>query len=347
MSNTQLTPAEGYDTKNIIVAEPKVGEVQANPSKEAQSKGKEAPAVNYLRIAVSTRNPDGTVGDLVLPTEELFSFGVGENTSQETGQVTGHTMSLCLWSRDRTSGKYTPTKAQLAWSTTYLNIIAKIKSVMIEYHAKGMLGDGAWRFASSDEDAEENGGMTAAVFRGNLSSLNNLYWGKGKKSAKLIEEGVYENGPTLYAKIIESKKKGKVLSQFYDYAGNELDPFKTLVGVYYNTFSAIKIESVYVGAKISLQVKLTEANCKLFESGVPKLLSRPKVENAQLLVGGADCMGTAPAVPGAITQLHKPPSETGDIDDQGSLNGDDTPPVVAARPAPRRRPAARAVPATK
>jgi hypothetical protein len=56
--------------------------------------------IEFNRINISTRNEDGYIGELIIPTERLYSFGVSENTSQETGNVTGFTFPLCLWSRD-------------------------------------------------------------------------------------------------------------------------------------------------------------------------------------------------------------------------------------------------------
>lgn len=305
-NNIQLTSATSYDVNNIVCSEPKLGEVKQND----QDKSKKDVGVNFQRITISTKYPDGTVGDLIMPTDELFSFGVGENTSKETGQVTGHTMSLCLWNRDRQTEKYVPTEGQFEWTNTYNRIIDHLKKIMIEYHKKGLLSTESfnkYRHAVDDDDAEENGGFTSLEFKGQLRKFNNLYWGKGKKSGKIIEEGVYENGPTLYAKLIESKKKGalKILTQFYDYNNNPMDPLKQLMGVYCTTFGAIKIESIFIGNSISLQVKLYECNCKVLDGGMARLLPRPNVDN-RLLLGKANDMSQ--------------PASSGLDDDSGSIN---------------------------
>lgn len=306
MSNIQLTSATNYDVENIVCSEPKLGEVPKDDKKKGEV------SVNFMRINVSTKYPDGTVGDLIIPTPELFSFGVGENTSQETGQVTGHTMSLCLWNRDRQSERYLPTEEQLEWTNTYNNIVKHLKKILVDFHKQGLLSNKSftkYRYASDNEDAEENGGFTSAVFQGMLGKLNNLYWGKGKKKGVMIDDGEYENGPTLYAKLIESKKKGKIVTQFYDYADNPIDPLKVLMGVYCNVIGAIKIESIFIGNSISLQVKLYEANCKILDGGMARLLPRQK-SDGRLLLGGANDMSKSSTVSGA----------NDDLDNEGSLH---------------------------
>ena len=291
--NVQLTSASGYDVDNIVCSEPKLGEVPKNESKKS-----EGAAVNFMRIAINTKYPDGTVGDLIIPTPELFSFGVGENTSQETGQVTGHTMSLCLWNRDRQTEKYVPTDDQREWTNTYTNIVNHVKKILMKYHQEGLLANDSftkYAYADTEDQQEEDGGLTSAAFRGCLSKLNNLYWGKGKKKGiSSGEDGVFENGPTLYAKLIESKKKGKIVTQFYDYNDVPIDPLKQLMGVYCNTLGAVKIESIFVGNSISLQVKLYEANCKILEGGMTRLLPRQKADGRLLLDGARFLNNPAP-----------------------------------------------------
>ena len=72
----------------------------------------------------------------------------------------------------------------------------------------------------------------------------------------------------------ESKKAGKILTPFADTEGNDIDP-KSLIGTMCFARTAIKIESLYIGAKISLQIKLYDAEIRLLESGVKRLLRRP------------------------------------------------------------------------
>jgi hypothetical protein len=104
--NTQITPAKGYDTSRMIFSEPVSGSIPDSK-----------PKIEFRRVNISTRNEDGTVGELIIPTSRLFSFGVSENTSQETGSVNGYTFPLCLWSRDGA------TEEEKTWTDTYLLVL--------------------------------------------------------------------------------------------------------------------------------------------------------------------------------------------------------------------------------
>ncbi len=59
--NTQITSAIGYDVKNIIFSEPVSGSIPDSK-----------PKIEFKRINISTKNADGTTGELILPTGRLF-----------------------------------------------------------------------------------------------------------------------------------------------------------------------------------------------------------------------------------------------------------------------------------
>jgi hypothetical protein len=226
--NTQLTLASGYDIKNVIFGKPEVNTIPNS-----------IPAISYTRINIGTRNPDGTTGDLVLLTEELFSFGVSENKDSKTQEVNGYVMPICLWSKDN------PTETQKDWVSTFDKIVEKCKDHILD--VKDEIGK---------YDLEKN----------DLKKLNPLYW---KRDKGKIVDGV---GPTLYAKVIQSKKTGKVITSFVDDStGEELD-YTQVMGKYCHTKAAVKIESIYIGSRISLQVKLLECNVRLSDTGHKRLL---------------------------------------------------------------------------
>ena len=95
MTSTTLTSASGYNVKNIIFSKPEVGNIPGGN-------------LTFKRIRIGTRNPDGTTGDLILSTSELFSFGIQENTDMATGKVNGHVMPLCLWSKNGATDEGSP-----------------------------------------------------------------------------------------------------------------------------------------------------------------------------------------------------------------------------------------------
>jgi hypothetical protein len=227
--NTQLSNVINYDVNNMIFSKPVMGSI---PNSK--------PEIKFYRINISTKNPNGTVGELILPTSELFSFGVSENTDPITKVPNGYVFSICLANKDGASDE------EQAWIDTFNFIVEKCKDHVLEHK-----GD-VERY-----DLERN----------DLKKLNCLYY---KKEKGVIVPGA---GPTLYAKLIASKKHNKILSMFFDQDNNELNPLD-LVGKYCFARSSIKIESIFINAsKISLQVKLYEAEVRLLEMGMKRLLS--------------------------------------------------------------------------
>jgi hypothetical protein len=237
--NTQLTTASGYDTKRMIFSEAQQGSIPNS-----------VPAINYRRISIQTRNEDGTTGDLIFPTSQLFSFGVSENTNPETGKVNGYVMPLCLWNRDGAS------KDEKAWSDTFDKVIEKCKEHIV---------------ANREEIEQYDLAMT------DLKKFNPLYWKKDK--GKVVEG----SGPTLYANLIVSKKQNKIVSMFYDNNGDEVDPL-TLLGKYCYSTAAVKIESIFVGNKISMQVKLYECEVRLMDSGMKRMMKKRPEGHKRVLV---------------------------------------------------------------
>jgi hypothetical protein len=235
-SNTQLVSADGYDVNRMIFSKPIVGNVKDT-------------TINFRRINISTKNNDGTVGDLVISTERLFSFGVCENVDPTTKKVNGYVFPLCLYGKDE------PTEEEQAFVNTFNNIVDRCKKFLLDNKKDLKLHD----LEMSD-----------------LKKFNPLYY---KKVDGVVVDG---QGPTLYAKLIVSKKNGqdKIVSEFFDTNGNQLNALD-LLKKYCHTHAVIKFESIFLGNKISLQVKLYEAEVELSDSGMKRLLprARPKAES--------------------------------------------------------------------
>lgn len=249
--NTQLTPAEGYNPKKCMVfSDPIVGSIPDSKVK-----------IEFKRINISTRNEDGSVGELIIPTERLYSFGVSENTSQETGNVTGFTFPLCLWNRDGV------TPAEKTWVDTFNEIVENCMDHLIDNKEEIDMFD-----------------LTRADLTKTKGGLNPLYWKKEKftdDKGKTVLRNVPGKGPTLYAKLIYSKKQDKFLTQFFDTNDSVIDA-RQLMGKHCYAKGAVKIESIFVGAKISLQVKLYEAVVEPSKMGMKRLLARPKARSKVL-----------------------------------------------------------------
>lgn len=245
VEKTQLTPASGYKTSRMIFSDPVAGSI---PNSK--------PSIEFMRIFIKTKNADGTIGDLILPTERLFSFGIQQNVSQETGKVNGYSMPLCMWSKeDDPNASNEQREKEKEWVETFEAIIDKCKKHLIEVKKE------------------------VKQYTLEMSDLKKfaqcLYW---KRHEGEIVEGV---GPVLYTKLIESKKQGKILTMFYDKDDNEI-PFSDLEGKYCHTSAAVKIESIFIGSKISLQVKLWEAEVEL-AGGKMERLRKTRPERQKLI----------------------------------------------------------------
>jgi hypothetical protein len=239
----QLTTASGYDVNRMVFSDPVGGSVPDTP-------------IVFRRINISTKNKDGTIGDLILPTERVFSFGTSENTNPETKKVNGYVLPLCLWSRNG------PSEAEKAWTTTFDNIVE---------HCKQYLLDNKEELELYDLEPTD------------LKKFNPLYY---KKEKGKIVDGT---GPTLYAKLIASKKHDKIMSMFFNSDGESIDPL-SLLKKYCYVKGAIKIESIFLGNKVSLQVKLYEADVELLDAGMKPLLPKRVKGSDRLMTGTQDPM---------------------------------------------------------
>lgn len=261
--STQLSSPATYDVANMIF-----GKAIAGSAGAANGNG---PAIKYFRIPISTRNADGTIGELVFQTEELFSFGVSRNTDQQTGKVTGYTFPLCMWNKDGASD------TEKAFSTVIDQVVERCKDHLVLDSTKVEI-------------------KKFNLKRDGLDSLGNfMYWKRDDDGQILMDKG-----PVLYPKLIESKKNNKIITGMFDSNGDDIDPL-SLEKKFCWVKAAIKIESIYVGSKISLQVKVYEAEVRLVETGARRLLQRPRAD-ARVTLARSEAASAAPVVTNAINE---------------------------------------------
>lgn len=265
--NTQITSATGYNTTNIVYGKPRDGNIPGS-------------SVTFKRIQMGTRNPDGTLGELILSTTRLFSFGLSPSVNMTTGKTDGHTLAMCLTNMDA------PTQEEKA----FLDTFNKICDHAVDYILQHRDDVGKYELEKAD-----------------LKKFNPIYI---KREKGKVVEG---SSPMLYAKVLQNKKMQTITSLFYDKYGRDIDPMSLMNKQCY-VKAAIKIEGIFIGSKVSLQVKLHEAEVELRESGVKRLL-RPSAADAPL-------PPSAQALPVAFQPESKEDDEDVD-DDKGSLKGDD------------------------
>lgn len=230
--NTQLTLIDDFKQSNIIYS-------------KVQTKNIPNSQLTYKTIQLSYNNPNGTIGDLVLPTERCFSFGVSENTDAQTSKVTGYSVSLCLWDK---SGA---TDAQKKFTDTFDSMCDTFKDYLVE-------------------NKKEIQKFTLTKESDSMAKVNPLYWKVNKETGEIM----MDKGPMLYPKLMTRKKDDQltITSLFYDSESQvDLDPYE-LLNKKCVVRCALKLESIYISKSISLQVKLWDAQVTLLDTGIRRLL---------------------------------------------------------------------------
>ena len=264
--------------------------------------------VSFKRVQIGTRNPDGTTGELMLQTtNRLFSFGVSPNVNMTTGKTDGYTLALCLTNMD------SPSNAEKQWVETFNKICE---------HA----GDHILK--NRDEVGKYE------LERADLKKFNPIYL---KKEKGKIVDGA---SPILYAKLLQDKKNKSIATIFYDKYGRSIDAMTLLNKQCYVISGLIKIEGIFIGSKVSLQVKLYEAEIELKEQGIKRLL-KPSMENMMV-----DSMSTLSMAPQPVSSQVVSQNEVvlqnevveDNVSEKGSIKSDSDDDEVNEPPAPVREP---------
>jgi len=234
----QITKYRGYDPKKSM----EFGKVKEGTVGTA----------TFCRIPIQTRYPNGTLGDLLIAGPTLFSFGLQINTNIQSGQPDGWTFPLCLHSRDGATAE----------ETEFENKLKEIVEHCRTYLLKPEVSESVGKY-----DLE----------RSQLKDADFSFLKLKKDEKKRI---IADSPPVIYTKVIDQKCDNgdrKIMSIFYDSSGQYLDPF-SLLNVRGKTVPVLKIESIFVGAKIvNVQVKLWETKFMPISSA-PVALLRPEEE---------------------------------------------------------------------
>jgi hypothetical protein len=300
-SQTQLVDPESYDVNDMIFSKPVTTQVPDSK-------------LTYKRVNISTKNKDGTQGELCIPTEELYSYGINTNVDAK-GDIIGYTMPLCVYSKGG------PTIKEKAFVDTFNKIIEKVKDHIMEHK----------------DDLE----LYSLEERSELKKIcNALYYKRDPKNKSKIMEDV---SPTLYAKIIQNKKKNEIASTFFDLDNGNLVKPLDLLEKHCHARAVIKFESIFIGTKISLQVKLYECGIKLIDFGRKALLPRPSNSSSSLKVENSNSAPLA-SFDDDDDDIMVPSTTVNDDDDAGSLDIDvnndedaNPPPPVIKEDAPKKK----------
>lgn len=227
---TQLTQPIGFNTNNLIFSEKIPGG---------------GGDVKFERIFISTVNPDGTTGDLIVSTPECNSGGLKENFDKATKELTSYSYSIYLHDRP-------PTQEQLDWVSSYNKIKDAIKAHLVE-KADIMI---------ADEPLEK-------------SDL--------KRFGKMYQKADSNYGPSMYPKVLWYKDSNRFETSFFNVDTKEIINPLELLGARCRGQVALHIASVFIGTTISLQVKVYEANISPISTTRRTLLPRPQLSDNKFL----------------------------------------------------------------
>lgn len=244
--NTKLCQPKNLDLSRIVFGEVK-------ESKEVKG------VPQYRRIDLSYKNDDGTIGELVMSTPSIVtSYGVSEikgmmNTSVDDS-VSGYQLPLVLYSHGGAS------QEQKEFVAAFESISEFCRNYVVQ---------NSYKLAKKNMD----------VMKDQSNKFNPLWYKKiikkNDKGEEVGDEPDLERGPTLYGKLIVKKKeKGgfEFVTRFRDMdTGMEVNPL-TLIGKRCDARAVIKFESIFIGTKTTLQVKVREAIVRVVDSSFKSLL---------------------------------------------------------------------------
>ena len=196
--------------------------------------------LSYQKIKIGYKNGND-VGDLMLESPpNLLCWGLTEQHDMVSGQLIGYQLPICLWSKNG------PSTDEKAFTDTINELCNFTKQYLV---------DNRETIGKYDLDMAE------------LKKFNPLYWKMEK--GKVVED----KGPTLYAKCMYSKKNDKFGTIFVDENINANVYPNDILNKQCHVKVALKVESIYIGTKISLQVKLAEVLFRPKETVLRSLLA--------------------------------------------------------------------------
>lgn len=176
-------------------------------------------------IPVGITNEENNVEPLILCTpKNLLSFGIQEIKGKDDNLI-GYQMPICLW------GKKKVTDEEQQFTDKLTEILEYIKNFLM------------------DEKDDLN------ITESQINNLNIMNWKYENGEIKK------DKGPILYAKLITNKNNNITTYFLDDNTDVTFDPLE-LLNKKCITRSAIKIENIIIGHRITIQIKLYEVQVK-------------------------------------------------------------------------------------
>lgn len=221
VEQNKLSSVSNFDVNRIVFS-------------KVQKKSANNITYNTINIKIKNVKPsgelDGTVGDLVLPTSEIWSPGVQENKFAPGSW----SMPLFLYG--------------INGATDDEKMFVKVFNEIVEYAKSHIVSV-----------RSEIGKHRLTVDSESFEKFNPL-WFKRNKETNEIEK---DSSPVFYVKLMQNKRGGVTLSRFADSVSRRIIPFTEMINRKCNVKAVIKFESIFINAKtISLQIKLVDASVR-------------------------------------------------------------------------------------
>ena len=235
-----------YDVNDLIFDAPVLGKmIEENPDNKKKKE------INYYRIPIKTRNPDGSEGELLFGVENASTFGISTEYK---------TISLRLHDGN-------PSERQSRSIQVFNDIIERCKDFLIEnrkvldkpkLERSGLSEFNVLKF--SKKSLDENGDPLP----GSIPSI------KLKMLPKKVEPDQPKDYRTYFTIMNEVDDKGKPLEIHW----SELIDKRCIMT------ALIQIEGIFVGSTVmSLQLKIKEGDVRLEESGQKRFLRNAGIYN--------------------------------------------------------------------
>ena len=215
----QSSSIENINEDNIVFHEPKEFQLRNT-------------SIKYKRIKIEAKLPNGKISPLVVETPFLFSFAVSKRKNQETGELNGYSIPVCLWKKDQKPNQE---------EQDFVDLLSNIHDICRSHLAKEY-------------------GDNEATCLGDIFYYKQIEYTNEKGKTKRKKDK--SRAPVLYVKLIYSDKTKKILSIFRTKGKPNVNPLDYL-DQYFNTKMAIIFESINLSKKvISLQIKAHEVYIK-------------------------------------------------------------------------------------
>ena len=240
-ANTQPTSIEDFDVNNLVFDEPLFGQIPNQP-------------IKYHTVNIGYRNPDKTVGELVFELRDYSSFGITENRDAKTEELQGYSVGISF-------GEYNqkPSDYDLKAVEVLDSIVESSKDHLLKpevYKACKLKELYRTDLRNIAPHAQKKDKTTEEIIEDSLFSIYpKLMWTKEKE---------YIDEKTGEKKIVPSKFKTELWDDDEAQLGNRvnLDPLEC-IGKRCRIRAFVKVDRIFVGSKIKLQLKLYAAGLSI------------------------------------------------------------------------------------